>query len=567
MKQRLKNEKHLYRDELKKVLIIHSISYLIASVLLVYIFLQVYSERTVRRNNHQVNQVVSTAVMEELVAYEEAIEELQADPVFVTYMIEGTGQSEVYKKLYDLINERTIKSMFYFVDPHGRTLLTNNYVDSPYNSSDIFYQGLFKLLNTRSDEVIILNNKVQIDLTKRTLLSIGKKITLGETTLGYLVFDILESDLNKVVYLADGEILVLTDQYNNVVVATNALLADEIGKFILARHEDDEVVFDDQRYYIKKNRLDKGRLNLYTLSELGFVRQILTSSIGFIIVTFLLLTIVAIKLADYSARQKTASIRNLIAAIGEVQKGNLKAFVPLGQTDEFKLIGEQFNEMLVDLSRLMTRNSELVDRTRMSEIKQLESQFNPHFIFNTLESLRYMVHIDQNKASEIIVNFASILRYSIDYEYQQITLNEDLDYLNSYLLIQKYRYNKRLLYEFDVAEAAKKCTVPKLIMQPVIENCINHGYKSKIMLNILISIHIEGEDLVAVITDDGDGIPAEELEKIKARLVSEGKQHGHLGLNNVHRRLVLMYGEPYGMTIESQADEGTKVTIRMPVVR
>lgn len=567
MSQVVKQEKHLYRDELKKMLIIHSISYLIASVLLVVIFIQVYSERTVRKNNHRVNEEASMVIMEELNAYEEAIQAMSEDPVFITYMTEGTNQSEVYRKLYDLINERTIKSMFYFVDLDGRTLLTNNYIESPYNSTDIFYQGLFKQLNARPDEVVILNNKIQIDLTKRTLLSIGKTMQLGDEAVGYLVFDVLESDLNKVIYEADGEMLVLTDRYNNVIVATNALLTDEIGKFNLVRQERGELVFGDQRYYFMIRRLDRGQLNLYTLSDLDFARDILTSSISFIMVTFLILTLVAIKLADYSARKKTISIRNLIGAIGEVQKGNLEAFVPIGRTDEFKLIGEQFNEMLVDLNRLMTRNSELVDRNRLSEIKQLESQFNPHFIFNTLETLKYMIHMDQKKASEIIVNFATILRYSIDYEHQEITLDEDLDYLNSYLVIQKYRYNKRLMYEFDVAGEAKNCVVPKLIMQPVIENCINHGYKSKTMLHINIRIWIEDNELVAVIKDDGDGISKEELVQLQERLISQAKKHGHLGLNNVHRRLVLMYGEPYGMTIESEAGVGTKVTIRMPADR
>lgn len=562
-----KKEKHLYRDEIKKLLIIHSLSYVVISVLLVIVFIQFYSGQVVRQNNHRANEAASTSVTKELVAYEEAIGSLEEDPLFIKYLVDGLGQSEIYRLLYNEINTREIKSIFYFVDTSGRTVLTNNYAESPYNSSDIFHQGLFKQMNARPDEVIFLNSKVQIDLTKRTLLSVGKTVQLDGEIVGYLVFDILESDLNRVIYEADAEMLVLTDQYNNVIVATNSLLADQIGKFNLARQGDDELFFGNKHYYYKKSRLERGQFNLYTLSELDFAGKVLTSSIGFILVTFLIITAVAVKLADYSAKKKTTSIRNLIGAINKVQKGDLHAFVPLGQTDEFKLIGEQFNQMLVDLNDLLIKNNELVDRTRLSEIKQLESQFNPHFIFNTLETLKYMVHLDPVKASELIVNFATILRYSIDYEKQVIPLEQDLDYLNSYLLIQKYRYNKRLTYEFDVAENAKSCVVPKLIMQPVIENCINHGYKSKTNLHIHVTICMEEQDLVMVISDDGDGIPANELIQLKEGLHATTKKDGHLGLNNVHRRLMLMYGDPYGVTIESVEGVGTEVTIRMPIVR
>lgn len=562
-----KKKQRLYRDELRQLLILHSISFIVVSIILVTVFIQVYSNRTIRVDNHMANEYASEFMTMELEAYEKAIVTIGSDNVFMNYIISGENQSEVYRMLYDFINERRLKSIFYYVDISGKTVLTNNYIESPYNGQEIFLHGIFKQLSTRPEEVIFLNNKVQIDLSKRTVYSIGKSVQMDGKVVGYLVFDILESELNSIIFESNAEILILTDQYNNVITTTNSLVVDEIGKFNLARNTEDELSFNGKEYYYRQQKLNDGRLNLYTLSSLGFAQEILTKSMLFILMAFVIITIIAIKVADYSAKAKTESISNLIKAITKVQKGDLKAYVPLGQTDEFKVIGEQFNEMLVELDGLMLKNSELVDRNRLSEIKQLESQFNPHFIFNTLETLKYMIHIDIEKASEIIVNFGTILRYSIDYEKKNIPLDQDLDYLNSYLLLQKYRYNQRLTYHFDIQQEAKDCIIPKLIMQPIIENCINHGYRQKEHLNIEVKIEILDETLITTVTDNGDGISKQRLTQLREHLEDPNINDGHIGLNNVHRRIRLLYGDAYGLEISSIKTQCTQVVIKIPVIR
>ncbi len=558
-------EKHLYKDELKKLLIVYSLSFIVACIIAVFTFIQIYSNRVVRINNQEANTIAHKAITSELDAYEQIILSIEQEEEFKSFVTKKTEDYEVYRLIYDFINKRAIKSIFYYVDTSGKTILTNNYAESPYNSSDIFLSGLFKQLSQQTDDILYLNNKVQIDLTKRTVYSIGKTIKVNDNIVGYLIFELLESDLNKIIYKANAEVLVLTDQYNNVITTTNSLVLDEIGKFNLARNKSDTLMFNNKEYYYLQSNLNDNRLSLYTLSELEVVRELMTRSLAFMVILLFIFTLVAITIADVAAKKKTESIRSLITAIGEVQKGNLKAFVDNPRTDEFKLISDQFNQMLVDLDSLLLRNHELVDRTRVSEIKQLESQFNPHFIFNTLETLKYMVHIDKEKASDIIVNFAKILRYSIDYSGQNIPLDQDIDYLNSYLLIHKYRYNKRLTYNFDIQKEAKDCIVPKLIMQPLIENCINHGYKKKETLHIEVKTSIIEEELITIISDNGDGMTHEQLQKIIASIDGETINNGHIGLNNVHRRIKLLYGPTYGLHIESIPDIGTTITINMPV--
>ncbi len=398
------------------------------------------------------------------------------------YVLTGEHQSEVYELLYHFNNEVNMKSVFYIVDKKGETVLSSNYVESPYSGYEMFLSGLFKQLKNNSDEIVYMNNKVQIDLNKRTVYSIGKAIKINGAIEAYLIFDILESDFKKTIYSQDSEILIITDQYNNAIISSNSIFLDEIGKFNVKPNLNTSRSTMDimgESYYYTKSELTDGKIRIYTLSELNWIKQLLNMTITFALFIMLGLSGYDFYTADYISKKKTQSITQFIDSINRVKDGDLKAFVNINTGDEFQLIGDQFNEMLRRLDLLIGKNNELLDRNRIAEMKQLESQFNPHFIFNTLETLKYMITVDQEKAMEMIVKFANLLRYSIDYEMKTIALEKDIMYLNNYLALQKFRYNQRLTYDINIVESAKAFVVPKLILQPIVENCINHGYKSK----------------------------------------------------------------------------------------
>lgn len=557
-------QKHLYKDEIKKLLIIHSISFIIISIVLVYVFIGVYTSFIMRSSNNRSNDLVRVSIENEINAYVEAIHTLEGSSVIQNFLENGEQISAVYELLYAFINQRDIKSIFYIVTTQGQTILTNNYQESPYNSYELFLSGLFKQLKNNPDEIGYMNNKIQLDVTKRTIYSIGKSIKINGKIQGYLIFDILESDLNKIVHKADVDILVITDKYNNVILSTNSLVLDEIGKFTLAKNAKDTLLFMNKEYYFYKSVFLENHLAIYTVSELELITNLMTMSIVYFGIIMITVSMIIIKVADYISKKKTVSINQLINAIGQAQKGNLEAFVSIKSNDEFEVIGNQFNKMLVELNVLIGKNNELIHRNRIAEIKQLEAQFNPHFIFNTLESLKYMIHISTEKATDIVINLANILRYSIDYERKNIVLDQDLDYLNSYLLIQKYRYNKRLTYNIHIEREAKDCIVPKLIMQPIIENCINHGYKRKDTLHINLTIKIVGDCLSMIIEDNGEGITEDRLTAITLQLEDESVVTNSIGLNNVNRRIKLLYGEEYGLIINSINNRSTTVQITMP---
>ena len=558
--------KHYYKDDLKKILILYGFSFIIIIVVLFYSFLQIYTKHTVSDKNKKYNEYTYNLLYDEIKAYENKIFDFEYNDTISNYLLTGQKQSEVYEMLYKFINTTKLKSVFYIVDINGETLLTSNYVKSPYNSYDIFISGLFKQLKNNPESIVYMNNKVQIDLTKRTIYSIGKAILINGEIKGYIVFDLLESDLEKEIFNNDAEILVVTDKYNNTIISTNSMFLDDIGKFVLKldNNLESKVKYMDKMFYYNKSKLFNGTLLIYTLSELNTVNQLLATTISFAIVILIGLFIIVLITADYIAKKKTKSITMIIDSINQVQDGNFNASVKIDSGDEFELIGKHFNKMVKRLDTLIKKNNELIARNQIAEIKQLESQFNPHFIFNALETLKYMVSIDQDKAIEMIIKFANILRYSIDYKKKTIKLEQDIIYLNNYLSIQKFRYNSRLTYEIRIEEASNEFIVPKLILQPIIENCINHSYKRKENLHIVLKISIINNELVMIVEDNGDGISKIKLDEINKQLNNDRIESNNIGLLNVHRRLKLLYGEKYGLLIKSEENIGTIVTIKIP---
>lgn len=557
-------KKHYYKDEIRRLLILYTISFILVSVILMFIFVGFYSNTIIRNNNRLANDDIVEQLTNEFGYYTSFVSDSQNEPDIIEYFDLGTEVNGIYERMYAFINDRKIKGMFYLVNTNGNTVVTNNYVESPYNSIDLFDYGLFKRLK-ESDEIVFMNNKVQIDLSTRTIYSIGISIKDEGETVGYLVFDILEKDINKVIDSNSVDIFVISDQYNNSIVSSNSLILDDIGKLSITKRSDEIILFMEREYYFYRGVLLEDNIYVYTFSELGLVYNLMLMSLVFMLIVMVVITLIIFRASDYIARKKTRSINDLILAMNAVKSGDLKAYVSLDTGDEFEEIGSQFNRMLDRLDNQIRLNIELNDRKRLAIIKQLEAQFNPHFIFNTLELLKYLIQIDQDKSSELIIHFANLLRYSIDYEKKNILLKEDFEYIKSYLMIQKYRYNKRLTYTVEFEDELATCIVPKLILQPIIENCIIHGYKKKTDLNIAVTVKRDDEMLLMTVSDNGDGIPYNRLQEINEGLDDEEILTNSIGLNNVHRRLKLIYNDECGVKIESEENIGTSVFVRMPI--
>lgn len=240
-------------------------------------------------------------------------------------------------------------------------------------------------------------------------------------------------------------------------------------------------------------------------------------------------------------------------------------FQSVAGTREVQELSDSFGHMVGRIQRLMTTVREEELNLRKTELKALQAQINPHFLYNTLDSIAWMCERGKNAdAVKMVHALAKLFRISISRGHELIPIEKELQHAESYLLIQKFRYKNQFTYHFTVDESCLHCLCNKITLQPIIENAITHG------LDLLVeSGHIEievcrdGEDIVFKVSDDGIGMAPEQVAEL---LKNEPSDRTGIGIKNVNDRLRIYFGPPYGLSIDSVPDEGTVVTIRMPCV-
>ena len=241
-------------------------------------------------------------------------------------------------------------------------------------------------------------------------------------------------------------------------------------------------------------------------------------------------------------------------------------YAPVGGAREVQELSESFGHMVVKIQHLMetVRREEI--NLRKTELKALQAQINPHFLYNTLDSIAWMCEQGRNDEAVQMVNaLAQLFRISISRGHELIPIRSELRHAESYLKIQKHRYKNQFSYRFDVDESCLDFLCNKITLQPIIENAIYHGINGLVDEGeIVITLRADGSDVVFTVADNGVGM---EEEQIQAILRKERRDHTGIGIKNVNDRLKIYFGEGYGITIDSEPDVGTTVTIRMPQVR
>jgi two-component system sensor histidine kinase YesM len=239
---------------------------------------------------------------------------------------------------------------------------------------------------------------------------------------------------------------------------------------------------------------------------------------------------------------------------------------PVGGTREVQELSDSFEHMVLRIQELMTTVREEEVNLRKTELKALQAQINPHFLYNTLDSIAWMCEQGRNAdAVKMVHALARLFRISISRGHELIPIAKELEHAESYLQIQMYRYKNQFTYTFDVDPDCLDYYCNKITLQPIIENSINHGLDLMVDEGrIDVRVRFDGDDIVFSVQDNGVGMSPEQLEAIM--------QHGPtdrtgIGIKNVNDRLKIYFGKNYGLHITSEPDVGTCVEIRMPRIR
>lgn len=261
-----------------------------------------------------------------------------------------------------------------------------------------------------------------------------------------------------------------------------------------------------------------------------------------------------------TARRLQQRVNRINDKMEQVIQGDLSVRIPVEHSDEFGRIESEFNSMVAEIDRLIREVRQGEQQKRLAELDFLQAQINPHFIHNTLTSIRFMLEMGKvREAGEMIFYFSKLLRRTISRSNEFITLEEEVRTLEDYVNLQKFRYQDSFEASYDISPQTLNARVPALILQPVVENAIFHSV-GRSMVHISISARREDSQLILVVEDDGVGMSRE----LRETVLHKDVQVNRVGLRNVHDRIQLNYGKEYGLAITEREGHGTRVTFRLP---
>ncbi|MDQ1910514.1 histidine kinase [Paenibacillus sp. GD4] len=282
--------------------------------------------------------------------------------------------------------------------------------------------------------------------------------------------------------------------------------------------------------------------------------------------------ILALVIAWIMSKMIGQPIRQFALSLDEISSGNLNAKIPVNRRDEIGNLARHFNRMTKQIGLLIEDLKTTEAKKKAFEIRMLQAQIKPHFLFNTLNAISMKSREgDLSKVDLLISSLTRQLDYSLTQTMEDVSLKDELNAVEHYIQLMQVRYEGRFDYETDIDPATLSYRLPKFTLQPIVENCIFHGLSPMQGSGTLfIGSTRDGDDWELLIEDNGIGIPEDMLGKLRAVLlrdsVEEADEEEGIGFANVHYRLRTLYGPAYSMSLDSSADFGTRILIRMPVV-
>ena len=301
-----------------------------------------------------------------------------------------------------------------------------------------------------------------------------------------------------------------------------------------------------------------------------YIDEMITNKVNHIMKTlsviFLIVVLLTVLIIRFFSKLFSNPARELANAMQEFEKDtNNFEFKSIEGTTEITSLTESFEHMVVQIKELVEKVRQEEVTLRKTELKALQAQINPHFLYNTLDAIAWLCEEERHKdAVEMVNSLAKLFRISISRGHELITIEKEMQHAKSYLKIQNFRYKNQFTYSFDVDEECLNYLCNKITLQPIIENAIYHGIDRMVDEGkINIGIHQKGDRIIFTVEDNGVGMTEEQCEEI---LHKDAGDRVGIGIKNVNDRIKIYFGEEYGLTIQSELDEGTRVTISMPKI-
>nr|WP_314460300.1 histidine kinase [uncultured Clostridium sp.] len=443
--------------------------------------------------------------------------------------------TEASKEIWYLSKEAAGQYYFIYTTGDGKKSkvlsLIKNIVDVDVNSYESSYVGFVKL-----------------DLYTKKLFepAIGEDYSYS--------YDVIVLDRqNQIVYSSNPS-------YNDIIQKESFEDLKQKGKY----GKDTMICTDTEDYYGLK------LIFLFNNSQLDRKKLEIQNSILPVIV--FVMTVIALT-AFIFTRSFAKRVSRLIEKIKIAETGDLTINEEIKGSDEIAVLDKQFNQMLLKLDRLIKKNYVQQLENKESQVRNLQLQINPHFLYNTLETISSIAAVNGVfLICDLCEKLGENFRYSLGRNYGEfVTVEQELSHTKNYIYIQKTRFGNKFEAYYNVEPGLEKNLVLRFILQPIVENAIVHGLSVMTQAGTLeISIYQEGDFLMIKIADDGIGMSQEMVEEIRDHIETRGdeeRKKQSIGIQNVNQRIKLTYGEEYGITIESGENKGSCFTICLPIMQ
>ena len=390
---------------------------------------------------------------------------------------------------------------------------------------------------------------------------------------GYAVFYVSRQKLDSVCLLATvsaGVTRVLDGNYKVIASSRDNEAGDTIfekDNYLIGQKDAYRKRINGKSYLVAITSLDNQYdMGLYVVSE----EEVFVVQKNYIVLSIVLACIalvafvVAIVISVWLAKRTAEPINNLSKELESVDFSSERTFFDIGNDgDEIYELERSYNEMLKRLYDLMEENKQNMETQRKLEIDALQMQINPHFLYNTLDAIAWMSKIKkQPEIEKLVINLAKFFRLSLHKGAKYVKISEEAELVEHFLEIEKIRFPDTIRFVNEIPENIGNYTTIKLILQPIVENSIKHGFAEKDGIGtITLGASEEGNDILITVSDDGCGFDVP--DDFWTREIGLQSQGGGYGLRNVNERIRLEYGEGYGLSVKSQKGVGTVVTARI----
>ncbi|MEA4890729.1 MAG: histidine kinase [Clostridiaceae bacterium] len=549
-------------------------------------------EQSIQIYRQSTNQLRQN-ILNELDEYYSIGYDIARDTNIIEYLSE-TNKKDVY--LYNFYAERiqTVISKARYRKPDIQLHIYTPNQNLKFSGLFIRNEALFKAKQTAVKDYMssvfwegvvqenVLENNTQVARKYLSLLIPIAEYKLSSEPIGVLEIHANLADFEH--YLVNGEeeenVVLLTDERSQPIIS-NVTVTDELIKIAQMDLPENEkyVLYNGKQYLITIDTVESSKMGLSgwklcNLIPLDYVYQNQRYIQQANLIICIACIILALPLLILFSHTITKRLEYLADRMNDIRHGEYAVSVTVPGNDEVAWLGRRFNHMLEELDLLTKQTVEaklkeeqLDNAQKEAQLLALQRQINPHYLFNTMESIRMSLILKgDTQTAELIQIFAESYREMIDGTEKTISLNKEITFIRRYFIIQQFRFEGKIHLKIDISDELPNYRIPKFLLQPLIENAVYHGLELKEGEgSILLSIYSDVSYLHIDVSDDGIGMGEAELNELNASLGSNEETGKNTALRNIARRLRLMYGADATMMIQSEQDKGTRLFLSLPV--